>query len=174
MTAKIESMASGRLSQNAQRQPGPSVIHPPMSGPATEEKAKTPPMIPMYLPRSRAGITSATTDWERIMRPPPPTPWSARATISQVISGASAPIIDPVMKERMAKIRKGLRPNWSESLPYTGMVMVESKMKVAITQLICSTPCSSPTMVGSEGARMVWFSADMSITMTKPENMSAI
>ena len=29
-------------------------------------------------------------------------------------------------------------------------------------------------MVGREGARMVWFSADMSITMTKPENMSAI
>ena len=43
---------------------------------------------------------------------------------------------------------------------------------MVITQLMCSTPCSSPTIVGSDGARIVWFSEDMSITTTKPKNMA--
>ena len=85
-------MPSGMFIQNAQRQPMPSVNQPPSSGPATEERAKTPPMMPMYLPRSRAGTTSAMIACARIISPPPPRPWTARPAISQVMSWASPPI----------------------------------------------------------------------------------
>src|SRR5674476_1246756 len=40
----IARIPSGTFIQNAQRQPIPSVNHPPSSGPATDDNAKTPPM----------------------------------------------------------------------------------------------------------------------------------
>ena len=108
---------TGTLIQNTQRQPGPSVNQPPSSGPATEETAKTPPMMPMYLPRSRAGITSAMVACERIISPPPPMPWMTRAMISHVMSGASAPTTDPPTKMLMAMSSNDFRPKRSPSLP---------------------------------------------------------
>ena len=38
---------SGTFIQKAHRQPMPSVNHPPSSGPATNDRANTPPMMPM-------------------------------------------------------------------------------------------------------------------------------
>ena len=107
----------GTLIQKVQRQPMPSVNQPPSSGPATEETAKTPPMMPMFLPRSRAGTTSAMIAWERIMSPPPPSPWMTRPTISQFMSPARAPTTEPATKSRIAAIRRPLRPIRSPSLP---------------------------------------------------------
>ncbi|MNW56976.1 hypothetical protein D3C74_347370 [compost metagenome] len=117
IAASAARMPSGMLIQNTQRQPGPSVNHPPSSGPATEETAKTAPMIPMYLPRSRAGMTSAIAACDRIMRPPPPRPWTVRPTISMFMSPATAPITEPAMNSRIAVIKRGLRPRTSEILP---------------------------------------------------------
>jgi len=85
----------GRFIQNAQRQPGPSVNHPPSKGPATEDTANTAPIRPMYLPRSRAGTTSAMDACDRIINPPPPSPWIARPAISQFMSPAKAPTMEP-------------------------------------------------------------------------------
>ena len=105
------------LIQKAQRQPGPSVKNPPSSGPATEDTAKTPPMMPMYFPRSRAGTTSAMAAWDRIISPPPPSPWTTRATMSTSMVPARAPTTDPAMKTTMAAISRGLRPIRSPSFP---------------------------------------------------------
>jgi hypothetical protein len=103
--------------QKAQRQPGPSVSQPPSSGPATEETANTAPMMPMYLPRSRAGTTSAIADCERIINPPPPMPWMTRETMRKFMSVAVAPKTEPTMKIRMAPMMIGLRPKRSEIRP---------------------------------------------------------
>ncbi|GGG43798.1 hypothetical protein GCM10011374_02710 [Kocuria dechangensis] len=107
----------GMLIQKAQRHPGPSVKNPPSSGPATEARAKTPPMMPMYFPRSRAGTTSAIAAWERIISPPPPRPWKTRATMRTSMVPATAPMTDPAMNSRIAAISRGLRPIRSPSFP---------------------------------------------------------
>lgn len=62
----------GMLIQKAQRQPMPSVNQPPSRGPATEARANTPPIAPMYRPRCRAGTTSAMIAWDSKINPPPP------------------------------------------------------------------------------------------------------
>src|SRR5690625_984566 len=110
-------MPSGKLMANAQRQPGPSVSQPPMSGPATDDTAKAEPMMPMYLPRSRAGTTEAMIDWERIIIPPPPMPWSTRPRMSVDISSAMSAKTDPARKQQIANMNRGLRPNRSPILP---------------------------------------------------------
>ena len=63
---------------------------PPTSGPAMAERPKRAPIGPMYLARSRAGTMSAMIACDRIIRPPPPRPWTPRQTTSQPKSGASA------------------------------------------------------------------------------------
>ena len=113
----IARMPSGMFIQNAQRQPMLSVNQPPSSGPATEEMAKTPPMMPMYLPRCRAGTTSAMMACARISRPPPPRPWTARPAISQVMLCARPPMTEPTMKMAMAMMNRPLRPMRSPSFP---------------------------------------------------------
>ena len=105
------------LKENAQRQPGPSVIQPPSSGPATEDTANTAPITPMYLPRSRAGTTSAMEVWARIIRPPPPRPCTTRAVMSELMVPAAAPRAEPAMNSTMAAISTGLRPKRSEMRP---------------------------------------------------------
>ena len=122
------SSPSGMLIQKTQRQPGPSVKKPPSSGPATEDTANTPPMTPMYLPRSRAGTTSAIAAWERMISPPPPRPWIARAAMRTSMVPASAPTTEPAMNTRIAPRSRGLRPIRSPSLPYTGIMIVEARM----------------------------------------------
>lgn len=82
------------LIQNAHRQPIDSVNQPLNSGPEIEEMPKTAPMTPMYFERSRTGTTSAMIAWERIMRPPP-MPCTVRPMMSQVMSWAAPPMIDP-------------------------------------------------------------------------------
>ena len=105
------------LIQNTHRQPGPSVNQPPSSGPATEATANTPPITPMYFPRSRAGTTSAMAAWERIISPPPPRPWTTRAAMRTSMVPARAPITEPIMNSTMAAISRALRPIRSPSLP---------------------------------------------------------
>ncbi|SII85644.1 Uncharacterised protein [Mycobacteroides abscessus subsp. abscessus] len=108
---------SGKLIANAQRQPGPSVSHPPMRGPATEETANAEPMMPMYFPRSRAGTTEAMIDCERIIIPPPPMPWRTRPRMSVDISFATRAKTDPARKQQIANMNSGLRPKRSPTLP---------------------------------------------------------
>ena len=115
--ARIARRPRGRERTKAHRQPGPSVSQPPISGPATEDTANTEPMTPMYLPRSRAGTTLAMIAWDRIIIPPPPTPWTTRPAMSQSIVCAKKPMRDPPMKTEMAMMKKTFRPSWSPRRP---------------------------------------------------------
>ena len=60
--------------------------------------------------------------------PPPPRPWTARATISVPMSAASPPSTDPARKVSSPATSSGLRPTRSLRWPYTGMVMVPVRM----------------------------------------------
>ena len=116
--ARVSARApTGRFTQNAQRQPGPSVKNPPRSGPATEESANTPPSTPMYLPRCRAGMMSAMMAWARMIRPPPPSPWTARPMMRTVMVSARPPRTEPAMNRPIAAMKMFLRPIRSPTLP---------------------------------------------------------
>ena len=91
-------MPSGMFIHMPQRQPGPSVNQPPRTGPRTEDRPKTPPMMPMNLPRSREEVTSAMMDWEEIIIKPAPKPCTARAMISSVMELAKPPRVEPTTK----------------------------------------------------------------------------
>ena len=51
------------------------------------------------------------------MRPPAPTPWTARKAISSPIDCERPASIDPARKMRIAARKTGLRPIMSPSLP---------------------------------------------------------
>ena len=66
-----------------------------MSGPATLASAKTPPIHPWYLPRSRGGTTSPMIACAPTMSPPAPMPWTARKPISSIMFWERPASIDP-------------------------------------------------------------------------------
>ena len=110
-------MPSGMFIHRHHRHVTSSVNQPPSNGPATEDNAKTPPMMPMYFPRSRAGTTSAMIAWDRTINPPPPSPWMPRPAISHAMSGANPPTTDPTMNRLMAPMKMPLRPTKSPIFP---------------------------------------------------------
>ncbi len=101
-----------------------SVKNPPSSGPATLATPKTAPNAPWYLPRSRAGTTSATIAWASTIRPPPPSPCSARNAISSIMFWARPHSAEPIRKTTIAAWNRPLRPYWSPSLPHSGVEAV--------------------------------------------------
>ncbi|MNW61358.1 hypothetical protein D3C74_394100 [compost metagenome] len=110
-------MPIGTLIQKAQRQPGPSVNQPPRSGPITAAMPNRAPMGPMYFPRSLAGTMSAMMACDRIMRPPPPRPWTARhATSSGNVWAKPAPA-DAMVNRPIATRNGQRRPHRSPNLP---------------------------------------------------------
>lgn len=107
----------GRLIQNAQRQECASVNQPPSSGPTTEARPKTAPIGAMYLARSRGGTRSAMIACEVLIRPPPPSPCTARPAIRVPMSGAIPQITEPARKRAIPPRNRALRPIRSPILP---------------------------------------------------------
>ena len=62
-----------------------------------------------------------------------------------------------------------LRPYRSPSFPYSGVTIVCASRYAVTTQLMCSNPPSSPTIVGRAVETIVLSSAASSITSTRPE-----
>ena len=119
--------------------------------------------MPMYLPRSRAETTSAMIACDDTISVPAAMPWTERAMISSVMSWAMAPRIEPTMKAKMPNMNRPLRPIMSPSLPAMGRAMVCRSRKPVITHDMCSTPPSSPTMVGRAVEKIIWPSELISI-----------
>ena len=116
-TAAIAKSASGMLKANSQRQPVTCTNQPPRSGPTTVDTANTEPMTPMYLPRCRGGMMSAMVACAKMMRPPPPSPSTARPAMRPSMLGASPQVAEPTMNTESATMNRYLRPNRSPSLP---------------------------------------------------------
>ncbi|MNL24442.1 hypothetical protein D3C87_1458750 [compost metagenome] len=64
--------------------------------------------------------------WASDISPPPPTPCNARNRISCVRDCAIAHATEARMNSVMATISRRRRPKLSDSLPYSGVVTVET------------------------------------------------
>ncbi len=98
---------------------------PPSSGPATLDMPKTPAKYPWYRPRSRGGITSPITANAIDIRPPAPSPCTARKPINSVMFCAAPESVEPIRKVTIAAWKISRRPYRSEILPHSGVAAVE-------------------------------------------------
>jgi hypothetical protein len=101
--------------------------------------------------------------------PPPPTPWIPRAMTSWTMSWAIPANADPTRKVTMANWNTTRRPTRSLIFPYSGTEAVELSRYAVTTHDRCSMPPSSPTMVGSAVATMVWSRAARRMPSIRPE-----
>jgi hypothetical protein len=83
------------------------------------------------------------------IRPPAPTPCSARKPTSSPIDRLSPASIEPARKITIAARNTGLRPYMSPSLPYSGVEAVDASRYEVTTHERCSRPPRSRTIVGS-------------------------
>ena len=121
----IAAIPTGRLTKKIQRHEALSTMNPPISGPMIEAPAKTEPISPWYLPRSRGGTIIPTIASVSGKRPPAPTPWTARKMTSCIMFCARPQSAEPTRKIEIATMNSGLRPCASPSFPYSGTVTVE-------------------------------------------------
>ncbi len=154
---------SGRLIQNTQRQSTESVSQPPSSGPATAETPNTAPMGAMNFARSRAGTTSAMMVWDMIIRPEPPRPCKNRnpTNCSMVCEKPPARTRAGTARWRRGTAacgRRGHRPCRRRHGDRDGERVGRDG------QLMCCSPSSSPTIVGSAVPTIVWSSEASSMT----------
>ena len=103
------------------------------------------------------------------IRPPAPMPWIARKAMSSVIPGAAPQSAEPARKMTMDTMKIVLRLNRSPSLPQIGVPTVVPRMYAVVTQARCSSPPSSPTMVGRAGATIMLSSIARSIATIRPD-----
>ncbi len=97
------------------------------------------------------------------VRPPPPMPCRAREPISQVIDCDRPASIEATVNSTMLPMKIDLRPKRSPNLPPRMVAMVWVSRYAVTTQLMCSAPPRSPTIVGSAVATIVESSAASSI-----------
>ena len=105
----------GTLSQKIQCQSMPSATVPPITGPATTASPVMPSRIPMADPRRSAEKAALTSASESVITSAPPTPWTARAAISQPASGASAHATEASENKARPAVNIRRRPNLSPS-----------------------------------------------------------
>ncbi len=97
------------------------------------------------------------------IRPPPPSPWTARNAISSIIEWDRPDSAEPTRKITIEAWKNVFRPYMSPSLPHSGVDTVEASRYAVMTQDRCDSPCRSPAMVGSAVATIVWSRAASSM-----------
>ena len=78
---------------------------------------------------------------------------------------------EPIRKMTIDAWNSVLRPNWSPSLPHSGVDAVVASRYAVTTQDRWLRPPRSPTMVGSAVATMVWSSAASRIASMRAVKM---
>ena len=109
--------ATGTFTKNTQRQPARSVIRPPITGPTTLDAPHTMPLSAWYLPRSRAGNTSAITANDIDMSAPPPSPCTTRSATSWTMLLLKPAATEASEKSTTPAMSTCLRPMTSDSRP---------------------------------------------------------
>ena len=100
-----------------QRHEAVSTSWPPISGPSTVPMPPQAVQAPTALPRSSGGNTATITASAAGVRTAPQTPWSARATTSSSIVGASAHSSEVTPKPATPKTNMRRSPKRSPSEP---------------------------------------------------------
>ena len=107
-------------------------------------------------------------------RPPAPRPWKARNAASWYIEVARVHSTEPITKSEMASRKNGRRPYRSDSLPYSGVEIVEVIRYAVVAQACTLRPFRSSAMVRMEVETMVWSSAARNIPDIRPPMMIRI
>src|SRR6476469_9025248 len=81
------------------------------------------------------------------IRPPAPRPWSARNAASSYIEFEIADSAEPARNSEIAVRYMGLRPRMSDSLPYSGVEIVDVMRYAVVTQAWTVWPCSWSAIV---------------------------
>ena len=106
-------MPIGTFSQKIHCQEVPSTTAPPTSGPMAMARPPTAPHAPRARPRRAGGTAADSRVSVSGMTTAAPTPWSARAAISQLMPGARAAAADPVVNRPRPATNTRRRPNLS-------------------------------------------------------------
>lgn len=78
----------------------------------------------MRRPRSAGGKLATTANIDKLIKPPPPRPGSARTATSAGMLNARAQASEPSVNSPEASSSIGRRPQRSASLPYSGTAAV--------------------------------------------------
>ncbi len=103
-------------------------MKPPTSGPPIIASAMTPAIMPWYLPRSRGGIRSPMIAMTPTIRPPAPSPWTARKAMSSFIDCDRPDNAEPTRKSTIEVMKMPLRPYMSPSLPQIGVEVAVARV----------------------------------------------
>ena len=117
MTRNIVASTSGTFSAKIHRHEPESTIWPPTSGPITTPIAPQAVQAPTALARSSSGNTVTITASAAGVSIAPATPWSARASTSSSIVGASAQRTDATPKPATPSENTLRSPKMSPSEP---------------------------------------------------------
>ncbi len=114
--------------------------------------AMMPPTTPMYLPRSRGEMMSATAIMTSDMRPPTPMPWTTRTAMSMFVSVEKPAMTVPAVKSTRAAWMSTLRFTRSASLPpQIGVETAVARRLAVMTQVYWDwVPPRSEMMTGIE------------------------
>ena len=105
----------GTLSQKIHCHETPSTTAPPTSGPSAIARPPIPPHAPSASPRFSAGTAALSSVSVSGITSAPPSPCTARATLSASTVGASAAAIDPSVKTASPVAKTRRRPRRSPS-----------------------------------------------------------
>ncbi len=108
------------------------------------------------------------------IRPPAPSPWNARNQASSVIDVANEQAAEPTTKMPMAVRKYGLRPCRSDSLPYSGVVIVEVIRYAVVAHACWLRPCRSSEIVRIAVLTIVWSRAARNMPSSRPLRMVRI
>ena len=129
-------------------------------------------MYPWYRPRSRGANRSATLAAASVITPPAAMPWTARKAISSPMLLAAPESAENTMNMRMAALRRLLRPYMSDAFPHSGVEAAAPRTYTVTTQDRSPRPPSSPAIVGSAVAMIVWSRAPINIATSRPAKAS--
>jgi hypothetical protein len=105
----------GRLIQKIQRQAMPSAMAPPRTGPAMRARPVMPAKRPSALARASRGKAAPRSAIASGITSAAPTPWRARAAISDAALSASAQAAEAAMKRARPAANIRARPKRSPS-----------------------------------------------------------
>ena len=114
-TSGTASSPIGTLIQKIHCQARPSAIAPPITGPPPTARPVRPCSAPIAEPRRSGGNAAPTSVSASGMTNAAPTPWTARATISAVASGASAQAAEARANSARPAANRRRRPKRSPS-----------------------------------------------------------
>jgi hypothetical protein len=103
------------LSQKIHSQSTPCATAPPITGPPTTASPVMPWRIPSAEPRRSGGKAALTSASASVITSAPPTPWTARAAISEPASGASAQAAEAETNSARPAVNMRRRPKRSPS-----------------------------------------------------------